>query len=168
MTIAALYWLFALALTVHNIEEGLFLPAFTASVPRLSAYPTPFSFRFALVLFTGAAYVLVAVAAAGDALATHALAGLAVVMAVNAVMPHLLLTVLTRRYAPGTLTGVFIMLPLSLLLSGRLLADGTISGSSLALSAMIVAVAVIAALSGLFLAGRFIERHLPQALIGGT
>lgn len=168
MTIAALYWLFALALTVHNIEEGLFLPAFTASVPRLSAHSTPFSFRFALVVFTGAAYLLVGAAAAGDGLATHALAGLAVVMAVNAVLPHLLLTVLIRRYAPGTLTGLIIMLPLSLILAGRLLVDGAISGSGLALSAVVVAVVVIAALPGLFFAGRLIERHVNPTLIGGT
>ncbi len=30
MTPAALYWLFTLAFTVHNIEEGLFLPAYAA------------------------------------------------------------------------------------------------------------------------------------------
>lgn len=162
MTEAALFWLFALALTVHNLEEGLFLPAFTEQMPRLAAHVTPFSFRFALVVFTAGTYVVVGLAVAGGALAGALLAGLALVMAVNAVAPHLTLTMACRRYAPGTGTGLFIMLPVSVILVARSLSAGHLTGGALVLSAVTVAVAMIVLLPALFLAGRRIERRLPQ------
>lgn len=160
MTEAALFWLFALAITVHNIEEGLFLPAFTASVPRLAEHSTPFSFRFALIVLTGAVYVVVGFAAAGVASAIALLSGIALVMAINAVAPHVILTLICRRYAPGTATGLFIMTPLSILLIVRNGAAGYHDGYGLALSALAVAVVVIVAIPALIYAGRFIERHL--------
>lgn len=162
MTEAALFWLFALAITVHNIEEGLFLPAFTASVPRLAEHSTPFSFRFALIVLTGAVYIVVAFAAAGVASAITLLSGLALVMAINAVAPHLVLTLVFRRYAPGTATGLFIMTPLSILLIVRNAAGGHIDGYALAVATISVAVAVIIAIPALIYAGRFIERYLPH------
>lgn len=160
MTEAALFWLFALAITVHNIEEGLFLPAFTASVPRLAEHSTPFSFRFALIVLTGAVYVVVACAAAGVASAIVILSGLALVMAINAVAPHLILTLVCRRYAPGTATGLFIMTPLSTLLIVRIAAAGHLDGYALVVSALSVAVAVIIAIPALIYSGGLIERYL--------
>jgi len=162
MTEAALFWLFALAITVHNIEEGLFLPAFTASVPRLAEHSTPFSFRFALIVLTGAIYVVVAFAAAGVASAITILSGLALVMAINAVAPHLVLTFAFRRYAPGTGTGLVVMVPVSVFLIVRSFADGILTGRSLVISAISVAVVVAVALPALFYIGRLIERYLPR------
>ena len=161
MTPAALYWLFALAITVHNIEEGLFLPAYAGNTSRLSGRVTPFAFRFALVVLTAAAYVVVAFAVAGSHHAAQLLAGIAVVMIVNAVVPHLALTVAFRRYAPGTGTALCVMLPLSLLVVANGLAADIMNGRSLSVAAAVVAVVLIVAIPLLFLAGRFVERHVP-------
>lgn len=160
MTPAALYWLFALAITVHNIEEGLFLPAYAGTVPRLSGRITPFAFRFALVILTAAIYGIVALSVAGSAYAVELLAGLAAVMIVNAAVPHLALTVALRRYAPGTGTALCIVLPLSLLVIVNGLAAGTVTGRSLLIAAIAVAVALLVAIPLLFSAGRFVERHI--------
>lgn len=168
MTPAALYWLFALAITVHNIEEGLFLPAYAGNTSRLSGRVTPFAFRFALVVLTAATYVVVALAVAGSHQAVQLLAGLAVVMVVNAMVPHLALTVAFRRYAPGTGTALCIMLPLSLLVIANGLAADAMNGRSLLIAAVVVAVALIVAIPLLFLAGRFVERHVSWVSANGA
>lgn len=159
MTPAALYWLFALAITVHNLEEGLFLPAYAGNTSRLAGRVTPFAFRFALVVLTAVAYVVVDLAVVGNPLATQLLAGIAAVMVVNAVVPHLALTVAFRRYAPGTGTALCIMLPLSLLVIAHGLAADAMSGRSLLIATVVVAVVLIVAIPLLFVAGRFVERY---------
>ncbi|MCM5555566.1 HXXEE domain-containing protein [Pleomorphomonas sp. NRK KF1] len=168
MTPAALYWLFALAITVHNLEEGLFLPAYAGATSRLSGRVTPFAFRFALVVLTAAAYVVVALAVAGSHQATQLLAGLAVVMVVNAVVPHLALTVAFRRYAPGTGTALCIMLPLSLLVIAHGLAADAMSGRSLLIATVVVAVVLIVVIPLLFVAGRFVERYASRLSANGA
>ncbi len=168
MTPAALYWLFALAFTVHNIEEGLFLPAYTAAVPRLAGKVTPFAFRFALVALTGLLYGVVAFAAAGSRPAVVLLAGAAIVMVANAVIPHLMLTVAFRRYAPGTGTALGLMLPLSLLVVIDGFAAGLLTGRTLLVATITVAAAVVVAIPLLFWAGRRIERRLPWLSAGGA
>lgn len=168
MTPAALYWLFALAFTVHNLEEGLFLPVYAAAVPRLAGRVTPFAFRFALVALTAALYGIVAFAVAGSRPAGELLAGVAVVMAVNAVIPHLTLTVAFRRYAPGTGTAIGFLLPLSLFVIVDGFAAGALTGRSLLVTAVAVAVTLLVAIPLLFWVGRFVERRLPGLSADGV
>lgn len=168
MTPAALYWLFALAFTVHNIEEGLFLPVYAAGESRLAGRVTPFALRFALVILTAAIYAIVAFAAAGNHSAIELLAGFAAVMVVNAMIPHLTLTVAFRRYAPGTGTGIFLMVPLSLLVIMDGLAAGALTGRSLLVTAVVVAVALLVVIPLLFWAGHFAERRLPWLSANGA
>ncbi len=168
MTPAALYWLFALAVTVHNLEEGLFLPAYAGATSRLSGRVTPFAFRFALVVLTAVAYVVVALAVTGNLHAAELLSGFAVVMIVNALVPHLALTMAFRRYAPGTGTALCVVLPLSLLVIVNGLAADTINGRSLLIAAVVVAVTLLIAIPLLFSAGRFVERHLSGLSANGA
>jgi hypothetical protein len=168
MTSAALYWLFALAITVHNIEEGLFLPTYTAVVPRLAGRVTPFAFRFALVALTAVAYGIVAFAVSGSHYAADLLAGIAVVMAINAVIPHLTLTLVLRRYAPGTGTAICIVLPLSLLVILNGFAVGTLAVPALIITAVVVAMTLFVAVPLLFWAGSLAERRLPWLSANGA
>ncbi len=168
MTPAALYWLFALALTVHNIEQGLFLPAYAAALPRFARQVTPFAFRFALVVLTAAICGIVAFAVTGNRPAVQLLAGVAAAMAVNAVIPHLMLTMALRRYAPGTGTALCVMLPLSLLVIFNGFAAGALTGRSLAVAAVVVVVTLLVAVPLLLWTGRLIERRLPRLSAGGT
>lgn len=168
MTPAALYWLFALAITVHNIEEGLFLPAYAGAVPRLAGRVSPFAFRFALVVVTAAAYVVVAFAVAGSPYAAELLAGVAVVMIINAVVPHIALTLAFRRYAPGTGSALFIMVPLSLLVIVNGFTAGALNGKDLLLAGLIVAATLLVAIPLLFSAGRYAERHMPWLSANGA
>lgn len=166
MTPAALYWLFALAFTVHSIEEGLFLPAYTASEARLAGRVTPFALRFALVILTIGLYAIAAFAAAGSQLAINILAGFATVMVVNAMVPHLTLTLVFRRYAPGTGTAVCLVVPLSVIVIVSGLAGGVLTPHGLLVTAMAVAVTLLVAIPLLFWLGHFAERRLPWLSAG--
>lgn len=168
MTPAALYWLFALAFTVHNIEEGLFLPAYTADKSRLAGRVTPFALRFALVILTAALYVLVAFAAAGNHLAIQLLAGVAAVMVINAMVPHLTLTLVFRRYAPGTGTAICLVVPLSLLVIVNALAAEVLTLRSLLVATIAVVLVLLVAIPLLFWAGHYAERRLPGLSADGA
>jgi len=103
--------LFALAVTVHNVEEGIWLPGFPH--PAMLEPPSPFAFRFAV-----AAITLVFWAMAGGLLIGFpfepVLAGFAVAMIVNAILPHLAVTAWFRRYHPGTGTAWVLVVPAAL------------------------------------------------------
>lgn len=166
MTPAALYWLFALAFTVHSIEEGLFLPAYTASESRLAGRVTPFALRFALVVLTAGLYAIAAFAAAGSHLAINILAGFAAVMVVNAMVPHLTLTLVLRRYAPGTGTVICLVVPLSVLVVVSGLASGVLTPRELLVTALAVAVTLLVVIPLLFWLAHFAERRLPWLSAG--
>lgn len=161
MTPAALYWLFALAFTVHCIEEGLFLPAYTASESRLAGRVTPFALRFALVTLTAALYVIAAFAAARSHFAINLLAGFATVMVVNAMVPHLTLTLVFRRYAPGTGTALCLVVPLSILVIVSGFTAGILTPYGLLFTALAVAVTLLVVIPLLFWTAHFAERRLP-------
>lgn len=161
MTPAALYWLFTLAFTVHNIEEGLFLPAYAADESRIAGRITPFALRFALVVLTAGMFMIAAFAAAGVHSAIELLAAVAAVMVVNALVPHLTLTVAFRRYAPGTGTAVFLVVPLSLLVITDGFATNMLTMRSLLVATATVAVTLLAVIPLLFWAGHAAERRLP-------
>jgi len=102
--------LLALAVTVHNLEEMIWLPAFK---PRLAPKVSARAFRFAASAIA-VVFWLVAIAVPYVPLAEAAMAGFAVAMMFNAVVPHLTLTAWLRRYHPGTATAWLIIVPAGL------------------------------------------------------
>lgn len=112
--------LFLLCFTLHNMEEALWLPAWSQNVGK--AFHTPVEaneFRFAVLVVTIFGYLLTfaALVLGGSLPIIHyAYLGFVLAMMVNAVMPHLAATMLTRRYAPGTLTAILLNLPVGLYL----------------------------------------------------
>ncbi|MDP3897471.1 MAG: HXXEE domain-containing protein [Mesorhizobium sp.] len=101
----------AFAVTLHNIEEMIWLPGF-----RHPALPvlTPFQFRFAATAVAVLFWLLAAGLAAGVPLAP-VLTGFAAAMIVNALVPHLALTLVLRRYHPGLATGLLAVVPAAFL-----------------------------------------------------
>ncbi len=109
---AAAAALLALAVTMHNVEEMIWLPRFSHP-PALDWNVPARTFRFAAIavalVFWAAALALAAGLPAGPFVAGFALA-----MIVNAVVPHLVLTAALRRYHPGTATAIFLVVPAAL------------------------------------------------------
>ena len=102
--------LLALAVTAHNIEEMIWLPGFK---PGLAPTVSAKAFRFAasaIALVFWASAIAVQYVPRAEAI----MAGFAVAMMLNAVMPHLALTVWLRRYHPGTATAWLAVVPAGL------------------------------------------------------
>ncbi len=105
------FWLFCSLLVLHNGEEYLFAARLTDVVAgRISRLPLT-RLRIALVIVTLAGLALVPVKMAGMPAADPLLSGAALVMLANAVVPHLALTVLLRRYTAGVVSAVLLMAP---------------------------------------------------------
>jgi hypothetical protein len=106
-------WLFPVAFTLHNIEEAIWLPAFSQRAGRFHPPVARGEFLFALVpitllgwFVTGAFALYGRQSLAGDLFYAFNL-----VMAVNVVFPHLAATVVLRRYCPGLITGIVFLMP---------------------------------------------------------
>lgn len=116
MEFAQLVWLFAAAVTIHNLEEAIWLPNWSKDAGRYHVPVSAKQFRFAVLALTLAAWAVAAWSAAGSLLADYLVAGYALAMLVNVVFPHLAATLAMRRYAPGTTTAVLFNLPVTALL----------------------------------------------------
>jgi len=118
--------LFALAITLHNAEEAIWLPAWSQSAGKWHHPVTAQEFRFAVIMLTGLAYVAVglAVVYGKESPGAYFLSGYALAMLLNVLFPHLIATVVMRRYAPGALTAVLLNLPVTLLLLHRGFQEG--------------------------------------------
>lgn len=128
MDFILLAWLFALAVTIHNVEEAILLPAWSQTAGRWHHPVGPREFRFAVSVLTVAACVavLMAVIQGKESVGAYFLSGYALAMLLNVLFPHVIATVVLRRYAPGTLTSLFLNLPVTLLLIRQGLQEGYI------------------------------------------
>ena len=127
---AAATAVFALAVTVHNVEEAIWLPAFARSTGARAVGAA--DVRIVDVVFTLGVYaVSVSAVMWRGPIAVYAPAGIGAAMALNAFVPHLAATIRFRRYAPGTATGLALDLPSGAALISSLPAAGWVSASVL-------------------------------------
>lgn len=81
-------------------------------------------------------------------------------MLLNVAFPHVLATMVMRRYAPGTATAVLINLPVTTMLLRAALAEGYIDSSTFVWAGPLVAIAIVALIPVLFSVGR--AMNLPR------
>lgn len=111
--------IFLAAFTLHNIEEAIWLPAWSAHAGKFHPEVEKNGFRFAVLTITAIGYLLTfAYLTGGNAngTVTYLYYGFVLMMSLNAVFPHLLATISTRRYSPGTVTGCLLNLPIGMYL----------------------------------------------------
>src|SRR5947209_18704190 len=110
--------LFGIAVTLHNLEEGMFLVKWARAHVKLWFTPDPKIYW----VMTSLVSVVIWIPIAGVSIAPknahfqYALAGFAITMAINAVLPHLVISIAMHSYSPGTGTGMLLNLPIGLLL----------------------------------------------------
>jgi hypothetical protein len=123
--------LFAITVTVHNIEEAIWLPAFSRTVPGFGL--DDFSERFAIAALTVALWAIVgwALRARARGVPSALLAGYACGMLLNVFVPHVIGTVALGRYVPGAATAVLLNLPSGLWLLRTMMRSGALRGRSL-------------------------------------
>lgn len=118
MTFFTLTWLFVLAVALHNLEEALWLPAWSQRAGRWRYPVGAREFRSAVVLLAAAAVAAVLLANSGGkgSVGAYLVSGYALAMLLNVIFPHVLASVTLREYVPGTLTAVLLNLPVCALL----------------------------------------------------
>lgn len=121
MTFGLTAWLFVAVVSAHNLEEAIWLPAWSKTAGRWHPPVTAIEFRFATAVLTVLAFLAAAWASLeGKAGAgAYLVAGSALAMLLNVLFPHLLATLILRRYMPGLATAVLFVLPASAVLLGK-------------------------------------------------
>jgi len=117
--------LFGIGVTLHNLEEAMFLVDWSRTHLKLRFEPN----RKIYWVLTSLVSVVIWIPIVGvcvsreSASFQNALSGFALAMAVNAVLPHFMISLVTRSYSPGVGTGILCNLPLGVLLIHEQLSD---------------------------------------------
>ncbi len=158
MELSRVVWLFPAALAAHNLEEAIWLPAWSR-IPRLW-HPEvgDGEFRFAVLVVTllGVLATWAASRGRGQGVAAHVFGACLVIMLFNAVFPHLAATISTRTYMPGLLTAALCVVPTCVYLLRRALREGFVRWRPLLLWSLGLGAAVLALLPLLFRLGRML------------
>lgn len=156
-------WLFPLAITLHNIEEAIWLPAWSKHAARFHAPVGAFEFRFAVTVLTLLGYIitLLSVRTGSGSIATGLFCAYCLAMLLNAFVPHLAATVILRRYAPGLATGLLLNVPVAAWLLHRAVSEGHVTVKLLSVCSAILIPALLISIPVLFAAGRRIKGLFP-------
>jgi hypothetical protein len=166
MTFDDLAWVFVAAVVCHNLEEAVFLPAWSRSAGRWHSAVGEVEFRFAVTILTLLAAGCAVLAVKRNEIGVYLLCGYALAMALNVFFPHVAATIVLKRYMPGTATGVLINLPVCVLLLIAADREGLINNRTFGWSAPLVVIGLLASVPILFRIGRLAapahrERRLP-------
>jgi hypothetical protein len=156
MSLAAIGWLFTLGVLAHNTEEALRLPAWSEQVGKWYPPVGARAFRFAAIALSVLFVLNTATASFSEAggIAAYLMAGYVLAMVLNAFVPHVLVTVLTRKYMPGTATAILLNLPLGSLYLQKALSEEHISLRVFYWAGPLVVLSILALLPVLLALGR--------------
>jgi hypothetical protein len=121
--------LFGIGVTLHNLEEAMFLVDWTRSHLKLWFEPN----RGIYWVLTSLVSVVIWIPVVGVCVSKeishfqNALSGFALAMAINAVLPHFMISLIKRSFSPGLATGMLFNLPLGVLLIHERLTNRAIS-----------------------------------------
>lgn len=161
-------WLFPLAITIHNIEEAVWLPEWSQHAARFHRPVGAFEFRFAVVVLTLLGYAVTALSFlhGKGSVATGLFCAYCLAMLLNAFIPHLAAALALRRYAPGLATGLLINVPVTAWILHLAMSEGYVTAELLAVSASIVIPALLISIPVLFAAGRFLKEKIIRKIEG--
>jgi hypothetical protein len=150
-TAAALLLLAVVSL--HNLEEAIWLPGWLRRHPGPFATSDPYRFRLAVGVLTLLMSALGIWVWSGSPLAAQLAGGVAVAMGFNALVPHLAQSLRTGSVMPGTASGLILVLPASALMLVLGFRSGEFVFPEFALFAVSVPVGMLALVFGLLRIG---------------
>lgn len=156
MSLVAIGWLFTFGVLAHNTEEALHLPAWSAHAGKWHARVDAAEFRFAVAALSVLLVVVAAAAslASAGSVSAYLMAGYVLAMVLNVLMPHVLVTVVMRKYMPGTATALLLNLPLGVLYLRQALSEQNIQPGVFAWSGPLMVLFIVASIPALFALGR--------------
>jgi hypothetical protein len=150
-----LLWLLPAAITLHMVEEMIWLPAWSQTAGKWHVPVSSRQFAFASIALLVGVYGLTAAAVRGGPgnVAVYLVLGLALTMLLNIYFPHIGSIIDLGRYGPGTATAILINLPVMVYLIWQAVSDGYIDVGRFLLLAVPIVAAAAAGWSFLLYAG---------------
>lgn len=150
---------FCFAITLHNIEEAIWLPKWSQQSSKFQKSVTPSEFHFAVIVITALAYLsaFIYLLIPESDFAKWIFIGFVGSMILNVIFPHLIATFLMKKYAPGLLTGVLLNIPINSLIIYQMFEGDLILWKELIISTLIIGISLLALIPLLFKIGRKIS-----------
>ncbi|WP_431029862.1 HXXEE domain-containing protein [Lysinibacillus sp. LZ02] len=147
---------FCLAITLHNLEEAIWLPKWSQQVSKFQKPVTTSEFHFAVIVITALAYLsaFIYMNFPDFQLGKWLFIGFLSSMVLNAIFPHLLATIATKTYAPGLITGLLLNIPINSFILYQMFQQGVMTWRELIVSTVVVGPCLIALIPLLFWGGR--------------
>ncbi len=150
-------WMFPIALTLHNLEEAIWLPAWSqrAGFWKSPVGATEFRVAAALLTILGCGVTYWSMRAGAQTIGTYTMAGFVFAMLLNVVY-HVAATLARLEYAPGVVTALLVNAPVMSYLLLRLFRERWVSWPKAALALTLIPVAIALLIPVLFWVGRAI------------
>lgn len=151
--------LFLLGFSLHNIEEALWIPEWSQHAKKFHREVTRNEFWFAVIIVTALGYLITFqyyLFSSTSYISKYIFLGFVSMMVLNGFFPHLIASILLRKYAPGTITALLLNVPV-----GIYIIINTVRTAeeffSLLLSTVIVTIACVIIINFLFKIGKSID-----------
>jgi len=156
MSLDTVGWIFVAGVLVHNTEEAVLLPSWSKTAGRWHRQVSATEFRFAVLVLSIVLIIFSVAASLSEprSFAAYLMAGYVLAMTVNVFMPHILATLFTRSYMPGTATAVLLNLPLGTFYMYRSLSTRQIEPVTFAWSGPVMVMVILTSIPCLFFLGR--------------
>lgn len=156
LEISSLVIFFPLAITLHNVEEALWLPQWSKYAQKFHRPVNKDEFRFAVIVITLLAYLATCMFMFLPRILVYKYFyfGFLGAMIINAIFPHLVSTIVLRKYSPGLITGVFLVIPSNCLIIRYSIDNRIINFNEILLSTIAVSLALLVIIPILFKMGR--------------
>ena len=150
--------LFLLGFSLHNLEESLWLPQWSRHARKYHKEVSKNEFIFAVIIVTAIGYLLTFqyfIFSSSYALSKYIYLGFILMMVANVIFPHLIATLVLKKYAPGTITGILLNAPLGIYILTRGI-NGTNELGFVIISGVILAIIFLLFISQLFRIGNYL------------
>ncbi len=162
MLSVSLWIFFPLAITLHNLEEAVWLPKWSKYAKQFHKPIEANVFYFAVIFVTILAYLSTFLAIAFPALWLwkYVFHGFLGAMILNVIFPHLASTIILRKYSPGLITGLFLLIPVNSVILYQSVMFGHVKLSDLILSVLMVSIVLLSLLPLFFKIGEQLVKQI--------
>lgn len=157
-----IFLLFLFSITLHNLEEALWLPQWSKYAKKFHKQVGKNEFHFAVLVITLIAYLITSlfVFFPDVLILKYFYFGFVGAMIVNTIFPHLIATILLKKYSPGLITGLLLQVPVNCLIIVNSINNGVINFYDLLLSIIVVGVFLLSIIPLLFRIGEKITNYI--------
>jgi hypothetical protein len=146
---------FCLAITLHNLEEALWLPKWSQLDSSFQKTVTPNEFHFAVLIITALAYLVAFLYLnfSESKIIKWAFIGFIGSMIFNAIFPHLIATLLMKTYTPGLATALLLNIPINTVILFKLHELNLVTLKEIIVSTVVIGIILLAMIPLLFMIG---------------